>query len=99
MTPAKALALQLFSESAAIEDVIHQTGRTRPTVVEYLCDYIARDRPASITTWIAPDLYQRIAAAVQQHGSGKLKPLFIALGEKVPYDDIRVVVTHLTKDQ
>jgi hypothetical protein len=27
-----------------------------------------------------------------------LKPLFLALAEKVPYDEIRIVVAHLTKD-
>ena len=28
-----------------------------------------------------------------------IKPLFIALEEKVSYDDIRIVVAHLSKDQ
>ena len=99
MNASRALALKLFSEGSAIDDVIHQTQRSRSTVIDYLCDFIARDQPASIAAWIAPDLYQRIAAAVEQHGSGRLKPLFIALQEKVPYEDIRVVVTHLTRDQ
>ena len=44
-------------------------------------------------------LYERIAAAVKTHGCGRLKPLFLALEEKVPYDDIRVVATHLTPSE
>jgi ATP-dependent DNA helicase RecQ len=98
MNPSRALALSLFREGSAIEDVIHQTGRARGTVMDYLCDYIHRDKPASIVGWIEPELYERIAAVVKKHGSEKLKPLYIALGEKVSYDDIRIVVAHLNKD-
>ena len=78
---------------------MHQTGRARPTVVDYLCEFIRADKPASVEAWVAADIYERVAAAVKEHGSGRLKPLFIALEEKISYDGIRVVVAHLTKDQ
>ena len=48
---------------------------------------------------MAADIYERVAKAVKEHGSARLKPLFVALEEKISYDDIRVVVAHLTKDQ
>jgi ATP-dependent DNA helicase RecQ len=99
MTASKSQAFDLFRDKSAIEDVIHQTGRARTTIVEYLCDFIVLEKPASIETWIAPELYDRIAAAVREHGSARLKPLFIAMEEKVSYDDIRIVVAHLSKDQ
>jgi ATP-dependent DNA helicase RecQ len=99
MTATRSLALELFRAGAAIEDVMHQTGRARATVVDYLCEFIRQDRPADIAGWIPADLYARIAAAVRAHGSARLKPLFLALEEKVPYDEIRIVVAHLTKDQ
>jgi ATP-dependent DNA helicase RecQ len=98
ITPVVGLALRLFREGAAIDDVMHQTGRTRATVIDYLCEYIRTDKPASIAAWVAEEQYDKIAAAAREHGSGKLKPIFIALGEKVPYDEIRVVVTHLNRD-
>ena len=99
MTPVLSQAFKLFREGSAIEDVIHQTGRARPTVVDYLCEYIRAEKPASVETWIAPEWYGRIAAVVRQHGGAKLKPLFVALDEKVPYDDIRIVVAHMSRDQ
>jgi ATP-dependent DNA helicase RecQ len=95
MNATRALAFQLFRDGAAIEDVIHQTGRARTTILDYLADYIRQEKPASVDTWVAPDQYQRIAAAIKEHGSARLKPIFIALDEKVPYDEIRVVVAHL----
>jgi ATP-dependent DNA helicase RecQ len=98
VTPARALAFRLFREGAAVDDVIHQTGKARATILDYLADFIRQEKPASIETWITLELYERIAAVVREHGGARLKPLFIALGEKVPYDEIRLVVAHLSKD-
>ncbi|HYT94705.1 MAG TPA: helix-turn-helix domain-containing protein, partial [Gemmataceae bacterium] len=64
-------------------------------IVDYLTLFIRHERPASIGPWIKDDLYQRIAAAARQVGTERLKPIFLALGEQVPYDDIRLVVAHL----
>ena len=38
---------------------------------------------------------ERVTAAARQVGVERLKPIFLALGEKVPYDDIRLVLAHL----
>jgi ATP-dependent DNA helicase RecQ len=89
-------AFNLFREGAVIEDVMHQTGRSRSTIVDYLCDYIREARPAVIRTWVKDDVYQRVAEKARQFGVDRLKPIFIALGEQVPYDDIRLVLAHLS---
>jgi ATP-dependent DNA helicase RecQ len=93
--PTRDQALRLFGEQAAIEDVMHQTGRGRATVVDYLCDYIRDRRPASITAWVPELVYQRVMGAARQVGTERLKPIYLALGEQVSYDDIRLVVAHL----
>jgi ATP-dependent DNA helicase RecQ len=89
------LAFGLFRQKAVIEDVMHQTGRARSTVLDYLSEFIREERPASIATWVPDAEYQRIASAARQVGTDRLKPIFLALGEQVPYDQIRLVVTHL----
>ncbi len=94
--PTRDVAFGLFRQGAAVEDVMHQTSRSRAAVMDYLCDFVRDQRPASIATWVSEGLSQRIAAAARQVGTERLKPIFIALGEQVPYDDIRLVVTHLT---
>jgi ATP-dependent DNA helicase RecQ len=94
--PVRDFAFTLFRQGTALEDVMHQTSRARATVVDYLCDFVREERPASIAAWVAEERFQRIAAAARQVGTERLKPIFIALGEQVPYDDIRLVVTHLT---
>lgn len=90
-----AQAFNLFRDGAALEDVMHQTGRARSTVMAYLCDFIRREKPDSVAPWVPAALYKRVAGVARQVGTDRLKPIFVALGEQVPYDDIRVVVTHL----
>jgi ATP-dependent DNA helicase RecQ len=97
--PLRDQAFDLFRQGAVIEDVMHQTGRSRPTVVDYLCEFIRLQPGVSISTWLADDVYQKIAAAARQVGMDRLKPIFIALEEKVPYDEIRIVVTFLTREK
>jgi ATP-dependent DNA helicase RecQ len=93
--PARDLAFNLFRQGAVVEDVMHQTGRGRSTVMDYLCDFIRETRPASLSAWVPQATYQRVVAAARQVGTERLKPIFITLGEQVPYDDIRVVLSHL----
>jgi hypothetical protein len=92
----KALALEMFRGGASLTQVVEKTGRARSTVCEYLCDHIRQNRIKDISAWVAPEAYERIAAAVRKAGTDRLKPIFVLLQEKVPYEDIRVVVTHMT---
>lgn len=93
--PARELAFRLFAEGAVVEDVMHQTGRGRSTVVDYLAEFIREKRPASVAAWVSDEVYARVAEAARRVGTDRLKPIFLALGEQVPYDDIRLVLAHL----
>jgi ATP-dependent DNA helicase RecQ len=95
VTPRHVIAFDLFKQGCVVEDVMHQMNRSRGTILDYLAEYIRSERPASIATWIPDEVYQRVAAAVRQVGTERLKPIFLALGEKVDYDTIRLVVAHL----
>jgi ATP-dependent DNA helicase RecQ len=90
-----AVAFDLFRQGLVVEDVMHQMSLSRSTIMDYLAQYIRGEKPASIKTWVADDLYQRVAQVARQHGLDRLKPIFIALGETVAYDTIRLVVAHL----
>src|SRR5262249_53928301 len=95
----RALAFELFRDRAAIDDVIHQTQRSRSTIVDYLADFIVRENVDDISPWIPAAIYQKVASAAREVGSERLKPIFIAFEEKVPYDEIRLVVAHMTRNR
>jgi ATP-dependent DNA helicase RecQ len=89
-------AFALFREKTAIPDAMHQLKLARSTVSDYLTQYILAEKPADISAWVADDVYQEVAAAAKEVGAEKLKPIYLALNEQVPYDDIRLVLAHLT---
>ena len=91
----KDLAYRLFREGAAVTDVMHQTERSRSTIIGYLCDFIRDTLPDSIDTWVPSELYERIAAAARKVGTQRLKPIYLDLNEEVEYDDIWLVVIHM----
>jgi ATP-dependent DNA helicase RecQ len=99
VTESMALALSLFRLGSSIEDVMHQTKRSRATVYDYLCEYLRAEKPAQVHFWVPADAYNAIAQAAREVGTDRLKPIFLKLGERYDYDCIRVVVTHLLAKQ
>ena len=96
MTEVKAMAFTLFRLGTSVADVMHQTQRTRTTVLDYLCEYIRAEKPAAVHFWIEPSAYDAVAQAAREVGTDRLKPIFLKLGEKIDYDTIRVVIAHRT---
>jgi ATP-dependent DNA helicase RecQ len=84
-----------FRAGVGIDAVMKEMGLARSTVCGYLCDYIRTEKPGSVTPWVDDQRFEQIADAVRQYGSERLKPIFVALGEQVSYDDIRIVVATL----
>jgi uncharacterized protein YpbB len=44
---------------------------------------------------VPADRYDRIASTARQVGMERLKPIYLALGETMSYDEIRLVLAHL----
>lgn len=95
-TGTRAAAFELFRTGAAVEDVMHTIGRTRSTIMDYLADFIQQEKVADISAWVPRDVYDQVAIEARKAGLERLKPIFLALNEKVPYDLIRLVVAHLS---
>ena len=70
-------------------------GKMESTACEYLCCYIHEQRPDDIDAWVDRATQERITTAARQHGTRRLKPIYLALNQEVPYDAIRVVLTYL----
>jgi ATP-dependent DNA helicase RecQ len=93
--PHKEQAFAMFRQGASLDEVSQQLARARSTIAEYLCEFIAATRPQTIAAWVPDTTYKQVHDAMRQVGGDRLKPLFIALNETVPFDQIRLVVAHL----
>jgi ATP-dependent DNA helicase RecQ len=91
---ARALAYQLFEQERPLEEVVRATGRSAGTVLLYLEDYVGDVRPESVAPWVDDEVYERVAAAASKQEGSLLKPVFEALGGRVSYENIRVVMKH-----
>ncbi|MFQ5495502.1 MAG: helix-turn-helix domain-containing protein [Phycisphaerae bacterium] len=91
----KQAAFEMFAKGATLDDVMAALARARSTAAGYLNDFIGLTKPTSIETWVSEATYLTVARAADQVGTERLKPIFEHLDEKVPYDDIRLVLTHL----
>jgi ATP-dependent DNA helicase RecQ len=90
----KKRAGEMFAMGSSIEDVAGALERAPATVVQYLGEWIERERPESVSAWVAPSDRQRIESAIEACGDGPMKPIYEHLGGEVAYDAIRIVVTH-----
>jgi ATP-dependent DNA helicase RecQ len=93
--PQRELAFDLFRRSTPIDEVVRQTGRGHSTVRSYLEEFIRQERPASVAVWVAPAVYEQVAAAARRVGTAYKKPIYLALGERISYDEIAIVLADL----
>jgi ATP-dependent DNA helicase RecQ len=88
-------AFPLFDEGLSVEQVAERLGRAVSTVYGYLDGYIRQRRIIDASRWIPRDEATRIESALEQTNTGRLKPVFEALGGEIGYERIRIVVSCL----
>jgi ATP-dependent DNA helicase RecQ len=87
-------AFRLFDQGRSLDQVEAATSRTRGTILQYLEEYVDERRPESVAQWVPPAVYERVKSTAVRLEGHLLKPVFEALGEEVPYDQIRIVMKH-----
>ncbi len=88
-------AMKMFSQQASIADVARATGRAVKTVWGYLAEFIAKEHPESIESWIPDTVRDRVDDATRELASdGRLRPIFDYLEGEVPYEVIRAVIAY-----
>jgi ATP-dependent DNA helicase RecQ len=95
MTARKEGIFEMFRQGASLDGVMQHLSCKRATAVGHLEDYIRAEKPRSIDAWVERGVYDRVLEAARQVGSGRMKPVFLALGEAVGYDEIRLVLAHV----
>ncbi len=88
-------AAKLFEQGMSIEQVAESMGRALSTTSGYLEEYILHHRITSPEPWLDMETFQKITSAAFSIDSDRLKPLYEALEEKIPYEQLRVAVACL----
>ena len=91
--------LQLLREGRSFEEIAQIRGRKVNSVVDMVVKLMEEGALKFEAKWFSPERYAQIAAAVQQFGKERLKPVKEALPGEITYEEIRLVAAHLRIQQ
>jgi ATP-dependent DNA helicase RecQ len=89
---AKSVTVPLLRQGLPLESIATQAELSIGTVVSHLVSLIESGEIESIDPWVPQEMQQRIVEAANRVGREKLKPIFDALEQAVPYDWLRMAL-------
>jgi len=87
--------LQLLGEGRTFEEIAQIRSRKVSSVISLVVKLMEEGELKFETKWLGPERYAQIAAAIEQFGNDRLKPVKEALPEEITYEEIRLVAAHL----
>jgi ATP-dependent DNA helicase RecQ len=90
--------LQLLQEGRTFAEIAQIRGRKISSVESLVADLIEAGDAQFRPEWLPAETYAQIAAAIQQFGKERLKPVKEALSQEISYGQIRLVAAHLRRN-
>ena len=94
LAPGRVRAMAMFERGESVDAVATAVGRARATTVEYLEAFIATRSPERISAWVDDGIYRLIAAAADEIGGERMRPIFDRLGGQISFEAIKLVLAH-----
>jgi ATP-dependent DNA helicase RecQ len=91
--------MRLVAEGKSFEDIARIRGRQVSTVVQMVADLVEKGRLPYRMEWVGEENHRQIEEAVRRLGSQWLKPLREALPAEITYEQIRLVVAFVRRDE
>ena len=88
-----------YQQGLSIEEIARQRNCTTGTVEGHLINCISEGYAIDTTQFVSDANRVLIEAAINDHGTAKLKPLHDSLPETISYNMIRVVVAEHLRSQ
>jgi ATP-dependent DNA helicase RecQ len=90
LSEARSLAFELFKQKYPVNKVATAIKRAGSTTVQYLIEYIQREKTTTPLPWVDEPTFKCIVDAAEQAGVERMKPVFDFLQGQVGYDQIRI---------
>jgi ATP-dependent DNA helicase RecQ len=84
--------IQLLAEGRDFEEIARIRERRLGTVIDLVAELVERGRVEFDARWVPEERRAQIVAAMQQHGTERMKTLKDALPVEISYGEIRLVV-------
>ncbi len=89
---------RLLEEGRTFAEIAQIRGRRMQAVIEMVAKLVERGDVEYQLNWLPAERYNQIAAACQQFGTDRLKPLKEGLPPEIPYEEIRLVIARLRSE-
>lgn len=93
---AKDVARDSFIAGESVAEAAKKCGRAESTVWEYLCGYLESTGAVSAEPWVSEETVLLVNDAAKRVDASRLREIFVALDEQVPYSIIKVARTIAT---
>jgi ATP-dependent DNA helicase RecQ len=91
--------IRLVGEGKSFEEIARIRGRQFSTVVNMVADLVEKKRLEYRMEWVGETNHRQIEEVVRRLGSQWLKPLREALPVEITYEQIRLVVAFVRRDE
>ncbi|MBZ5699125.1 MAG: RecQ family ATP-dependent DNA helicase [Acidobacteriia bacterium] len=91
--------VRLLAEGRTLDEIARIRGRQRPTIVSMVSDLVERGEVKFQPGWVDQEKQARIEDACTRLGFGKLTPLKNVLPPEITFEEIRLVVARLRRQQ
>ena len=91
--------MRLLAEGKSFEEIAQIRGRQFSTVVNMVADLVEKGRLEYRMEWVGEANHRQIEEVVRRLGSQWLKPLREALPPEITYEQIRLVVAFVRRDE
>jgi ATP-dependent DNA helicase RecQ len=91
--------MRLLAEGKSFEEIAQIRGRQFSTVINMVADLVEKGRLEYRMEWVGEANHRQIEEVVRRLGSQWLKPLREALPAEITYEEIRLVVAFVRRDE
>jgi ATP-dependent DNA helicase RecQ len=91
--------MRLLAEGKSFEEIARIRGRQFQTVINMVADLVEKGRLEYRVEWVGEAHHRQIEEVVRRLGSQWLKPLREALPPEITYEQIRLVVAFVRRDE
>jgi ATP-dependent DNA helicase RecQ len=95
LSESRRLAFELFKQKYPVNEVAVAIKRAESTTVQYLVEYIQKERLNSPLPWVDEPTFKEIVRIAEQAGIDRIKPIFDILQGRIDYNRIRISVACL----
>ncbi len=98
-TSTQIATLELHRQGLSIEEIAQKRGFNISTIMSHLCELIEMNQPLDLNHLVSPERQLQILEAIKIVGAHALKPIYEHLGERISYDEIKLVRAWLRRNK